>query len=101
MAVPAMFLPIFVYWIPIFSLILGIWNSDAMLIVAGAAAYAVQAILLVPVSRICRIHWHKALCFPLAAVPVIACFTRALYHRLVSGAVVWRGRSVSVCRSES
>jgi hypothetical protein len=101
MAIPAMFLPIFVYWAPLVSVLVGLCKSVPALMAAGGLAYAVQFLLLFPVSRICTIRWTKAAFFPAAAAPVVCCFAKALYHRLVSGSVDWRGRVVTVSRKRS
>jgi hypothetical protein len=101
MAIPAMFLPVAMYWFPLMSILAGLWKSDPTLMVAGGLAYAIQLALLLPASRICTIRWAKAIFFPAAAAPVICCFTKALFHRLVSGSVCWRGRVVAVSRTRS
>jgi chlorobactene glucosyltransferase len=101
MAVPAMFLPIFTYWVPLTAVVVGLVEGKPALIASGGGAYVVQAALLISASRICKVRWPKPLFFPLAAVPVLCCFTKALYHRLVSGAIAWRGRVISVSRVES
>ena len=94
MAAPAMFLPIFVYWVPIATCVLGALRAEPGMIVAGVAPYIIQVALLLLIVRMCRIRWIKALCFPLAAAPVMCCFLKALYYRYVSGAVAWRGRVI-------
>jgi chlorobactene glucosyltransferase len=101
MAIPAMFLPIIVYWVPLASVLVGICKHDPALVLAGGSAYAIQAILLLTVRSKCTFRWAKAVFFPAAALPVLCCFTRALYHRVVSGSIVWRGRTVTVLRSKS
>ena len=92
MAVPAMFLPVFVYWIPIATAALGVMRQNAMMIAAGLSAYVVQAGLLLILVRLCRFRLAKALCFPLAAIPVMCCIAKALYYRCAREAVAWRGR---------
>jgi hypothetical protein len=96
MAVPAMFLPLVVYWVPLLAVFVGLLEAKPLLVASGGLAYAVQLALLIPASRICKIRWPKAIFFPLAAVPVLCCFTKALYHRLISGSVAWRGRVIAV-----
>jgi len=94
MAVPAMLLPVFVYWIPIAAVILGVLRDHPIMSAVGFVAYGIQACLLLLVVRMCRIRWGKALCFPLAALPVICCMGKALYLRWIRGAVAWRGRVI-------
>jgi hypothetical protein len=100
MAIPTMFLPAVVYWAPLMGILVGLWKSGPALMAAGGLAYAIQLALLLPVSRIGTIRWAKAIFFPAAAAPVICCFTKALYRR-VSGSVWWRGRVVTVSRTEA
>lgn len=100
LAFPAMFLPVFVYWVPIVTCVLGATSGNWLMILSGCSAWLIQASLLIPVQRICRIHFGKALAFPLGALPVLYCFTLALYHRCVSGSVSWRGRIISVRKAD-
>jgi glycosyltransferase involved in cell wall biosynthesis len=100
MAVPAMFLPVFTYWVPIATAVLGIARQNAVMIAAGMSAYVIQVGLLLLVSRFCRLRFAKALFFPLAAIPVMCCIGKALYHRWTSGAVAWRGRVLPLSSAE-
>lgn len=95
MAVPAMFAPVLFYWVPLATAALGIVQRNPIMIAAGLSAYLAQAALILLSARMCRLKLLKALFFPLAVFPVAACFARALYHRLVSGSVAWRGRVIS------
>ena len=96
LAFPAMLLPVFVYWVPLAALAVGLATGRPAMIAAGVVPWAIQAALLVLAGRICRYQWPKALLFPLAVLPVVCCFTRAIYHRLASGSVAWRGRVIAV-----
>lgn len=101
MALPAMFLPVFVYWGPLLAVWIGWARRRPILAVAGAAAYAIQLGLVFMSRRIVSVRFPAAAFFPLGAFPVFCCFVRALYHRLRDGTVVWRGRAVSVTESLS
>lgn len=96
MAIPAMLLPIFFYWVPLFCVVWGVVNTHWPMFVAGLATYLVQLWTTWLSTRICRIRWSKAVFFPAAALPVICCFSSALFHWWCRGAVYWRGRVVSV-----
>lgn len=96
MAVPLMFLPVFFYWIPLATAVLGIARREPVMIAVGLAAYLIQAALVLLASRMCRIRMFKAMFFPLAVFPVASCIARALYHRWISGAVAWRGRVIPI-----
>lgn len=94
MAIPAMFLPVVVYWIPIAAFVAGLLQRDWSLVVAGLGPWIIQAGLLGLVGPLCRIRLGKALFFPLAAIPVAACLSRALVLRVFRNSVEWRGRRV-------
>jgi hypothetical protein len=96
MAVPLMLLPCLVYWVPVATAVIGVARRDLVMALSGFEAYAVQAALLVLVTPVCHLRWLKALCFPLAPLPVVCCIFRALYHRYRNSAVLWRGRAVSI-----
>lgn len=96
MAVPVMFLPLIVYWVPIAAAVVGVLKGAPAMFAAGISAYVTQAALLLLVVPMCRMRCGKALCFPLIAVPVFSCFVNALYYRCVRGGVSWRGRMVQV-----
>ncbi|HEY4259458.1 MAG TPA: glycosyltransferase family 2 protein, partial [Schlesneria sp.] len=95
-AIPTMFLPIFVYWLPLVCLALGTVSLNWTMIAAGGSAYLIQACLLFPARKLCQFRWGKALFFPFNALPVLCCFTMALYYRLSRGSVAWRGRVVRI-----
>jgi glycosyltransferase involved in cell wall biosynthesis len=99
-AVPTMFLPVFAYWVPIATVVLGIVRQNAVMIAAGMSAYVIQVGLLLLLFRLCRIRFGKALFFPLAAIPVMCCIGKALYHRWATGAVAWRGRVLPLRSAE-
>ena len=95
MAFPAMFLPIFVYWVPLAAIVVGFTSSQWTMFSVGLAAYLIQASLLWLGRPMMRIRLWKALFFPLATFPVIACFSKAIYHRCASNSVAWRGRVIA------
>ncbi len=95
-AIPLMFLPLFIYWIPLATFAVGWWQSRWEMVIAGAATYGLQASLLCPFTPICQMRWRWALFFPLAAIPVFCCFSVALYHRLFARSVAWRGRVIPI-----
>jgi chlorobactene glucosyltransferase len=94
MAVPMMLLPIFISWVPIATAVLGFLRPAPIMAIAGLSAYCIQISLLFLVLPFCRLRLGKAVWFPLAAFPVMCCIGKALYHRLVNGAVAWRGRVI-------
>lgn len=98
LAPAAMLLPFFVYWTPLIALAVGAARGDAVLAAVGFAGYAASWLALVAARLLCgcRFAWAAASCFPLAAVPVALCFAIAIYHRLVGGAVSWRGRVIAL-----
>ena len=64
LAFPAMLLPVFVYWIPIATLAIGLWNQSPSMIAAGGITYAIQLYIVWLSTRICRVRWSKAVFFP-------------------------------------
>ncbi|TWU31556.1 glycosyltransferase [Novipirellula artificiosorum] len=92
LAIPLMFLPIFVYGTPLLTLMIGVAENHAWMIASAASAILAQATLLISASRLCSLRWSKAVCFPLAAIPIFCCFASALYHHYVRGGTTWRGR---------
>jgi hypothetical protein len=96
MAALLMLLLFLVYWAPIAAVVIGVARQDLLMAMTGLGTYAVQAALLALVIPVCHLRWIKALCFPLAPIPVVCCISRALYHRYRHGAVLWRGRAVSI-----
>ncbi|TWT57498.1 putative glycosyltransferase EpsJ [Thalassoglobus neptunius] len=99
MALFAMWLPIFMYWIPIATAVVGIVQGNLLMTVSGIATYVIQALLLIPATQLCTLRFAKALCFPLAAFPIICTFSSALIHRWKRNAVHWRGRTIELSKS--
>ncbi|MFG0261539.1 MAG: glycosyltransferase [Novipirellula sp. JB048] len=93
-ALPAMFLPVLIYGIPLAAIAAGLWHHDALLVISGVIAYLLQAAAVGLARRLAEIRWLKAMAFPLATLPLVCCFTRAIYHHWISGGVAWRGRIV-------
>lgn len=93
-AFPAIVVPLFVYWLPISVLLVGIVRQDGWWIICGISAYVSQAAILVLASRLAEMHPLKSLAFPFSAIPIGCCFARAIYHHFISDGVVWRGRVI-------
>ncbi len=93
-AFPLMFLPILVYWIPVATFAVGVWQGRWDLAVAGGATYTLQAALIWLVLPFCKLRYRWVWFFPLSAIPVFCCLSLALYHRLFAGSVAWRGRVI-------
>lgn len=91
-AIPFMFIPIVVYATPLLAIVVGLYLLDALMVAMGILAYGMQTLAIVPAARLCRLKWYKALCFPLAALPILCCFAKAFYHHYVDRGVKWRGR---------
>ena len=94
MALPAMFLPMFVYWLPLAGIVVGVLKGNPWLAAAGCSTYLVTVVTLVLARPLCRFQWRKALFFPLLVFPLVCCCLRALYYRVFKGAVAWKGRAV-------
>ncbi|TWU35329.1 4,4'-diaponeurosporenoate glycosyltransferase [Novipirellula aureliae] len=92
LAIPFMFLPIFVYASPLLAIAAGLYQHETLMVAIGIFAYVTQAIVLVPATRLCRLKWYKALCFPIAALPITCCIIKAYYHHYIDRGVKWRGR---------
>lgn len=96
LAIPTMFLPVFVYWVPMTTLALGLIWGEAKMVAAGVLAYVIQVGLVLLATKMCQVRWGLALFFPLAAIPAACCLGKALYFRWTQGAVLWRGRAIRV-----
>ena len=96
MTLPVMFLPVFVYWVPLLCIALGAILGDVMLLAVGGFTYLIQYASLLVGRRVFSFHPGKLLFFPLVAIVVLCCFSRALYYYTAKGAVMWRGRSIQI-----
>ncbi len=81
--------PLVVFWTPVVAIVVGAWESNAAVLLAGCAAYVALYASLWP-SR------SLALFFPLLVISFWCCLVRALYHYVAWGSIVWRGRAVKV-----
>ena len=95
-ALPGVFLPVLVYWVPLAGAVAGVWKGNWLLAAAGCGTYLVGVAMLVVARRLCRFQWRKALFFPLVVLPLVCSGLRALYYRMVKGAVAWRGRAIAI-----
>jgi glycosyltransferase involved in cell wall biosynthesis len=89
-------LPVFVFWLPIYCLIVGVSERNWLLVAVAATAYALQYAGVWLGRSIIRFHPGKILLFPLVVVVVSSCLVRAFYFYTVQGAVQWRGRTIKV-----
>jgi hypothetical protein len=91
-----MLLPVLVFWSPWLTAIVGAATGNPFLLVAGLVAYGVQYATLLSAREVFSFHFGKSLFFPLVAVVVLCCFTRAWYYYAVHGSILWRDRAVRV-----
>ncbi len=96
LAPAVMFLPVFVFWIPLGCIVAGVLDGTPDLVAAGLATYLIQYATLWSGRKLFKFHPGKALLFPLVAIPVICCMAKALYLYSLRGEVLWRGRTVQV-----
>jgi glycosyltransferase involved in cell wall biosynthesis len=96
LAPAVMFLPAYVFWIPIVCIVAGISEGSLLLVSAGSATYMIHYGAIWSGRKLFKFHWAKALLFPLVAIPAICCMAKALYLYSLRGEVLWRGRSVQV-----
>jgi glycosyltransferase involved in cell wall biosynthesis len=83
------------FWLPLFLLVKGLWQQDLLLAGAGFGVYLVQYLSLFVTRGIFSFRPLKALAFPLSAVVVAYCLSRAYVLRL-QGKIDWRGRIIRV-----
>jgi hypothetical protein len=96
MAPAVMFVPVLVFWIPLYCGLTGAMEKNFGLVAAAAAIYALQLAMIWSSRRLFEFHPAKVLLFPLVAIPTFCCMMRALYLYCLRGAVEWRGRTVRV-----
>lgn len=77
---------------------LGAATGNPALLGAGAATWLFQAGTLLRARRLMRFSPLRLLLYPLGAVVVVCCATRALYLRHVRGSMEWRGRETPAPR---
>jgi glycosyltransferase involved in cell wall biosynthesis len=88
--------PLVVFGTPVVSIAVGAWESHPAVLLAGLAAYVAEYASLWPSRNLFRFHPVKVLLFPLVVFSLWCCLLRALYHYVVRGSIVWRGRAVKV-----
>jgi glycosyltransferase involved in cell wall biosynthesis len=96
LAPAVMLLPILVFGTPLLCAVAGLWGNDPRLVLAAVGTYALQYATLWPGRQIFSFHPGKALFFPLVAIAVVCCLTRALFLMTTRGSIHWRGRTIRV-----
>lgn len=94
LALPALMLPVLVYWVPLAALAAGSWRRNPLLLAAGGSTYLVHILMILHARKISRLRWTRAAFFPLLVLPLVCCGMRALYYRFAKGSVQWRGRTI-------
>ncbi len=94
LALPALMLPVLVYWVPLAALAAGWWHRNPLLLAAGVSTYLVHILMILHARKISRLRWTRAAFFPLLVVPLVCCGLRALYYRFARDSVQWRGRTI-------
>lgn len=94
LALPALMLPVLVYWVPLAALAAGSWHRNPLLLAAGGSTYLVHILMILHARKISRLRWTRAAFFPLLVLPLVCCGLRALYYRFAKGSVQWRGRTI-------
>jgi len=94
LALPALMLPVLVYWVPLAALAAGSWHRNPLLLAAGGSTYLVHILMILHARKISRLRWTRAAFFPLLVLPLVCCGMRALYYRFAKGSVQWRGRTI-------
>ena len=75
-----------------------LFTGNVWLLGASVLAYASQYLGMIAFRRFFHVVPLRLLFYPLNPIPTACCICRALYHRWVHGAVLWRGRSLRVGR---
>jgi glycosyltransferase involved in cell wall biosynthesis len=96
LAPAVIFLPVLVFWAPVYCGVSGAIEGDLVLVTLAATTYALQYAMIWSGKSLFQFQPVKALLFPLVAIPVLCCMVRALYLYLLRGAVEWRGRTIRV-----
>jgi glycosyltransferase involved in cell wall biosynthesis len=96
LAPAVLFVPVLVFWVPIYCAVTGAIDGNIALVTAAVATYALEYAMIWSARRLFQFHPGKALLFPLCPIPTSCCMMRALYLYALRGAVEWRGRTVRV-----
>jgi chlorobactene glucosyltransferase len=99
MSVPAMGLPLLVFWLPIAAAFIGFWANDTRLIAVGLFQPVADLLGLVRIRPYCDFRWHKAIFFPLIVIPIICVLAKAFYEQHIRGQHVWRDRVIDLADS--
>lgn len=100
MSIPAMGLPVLVFWVPIVAVLVGIWSGDIRLFAVGLLQPLIGMFSLFRVRSLCRFQWHKAVFFPLVVIPIVCVLARAFYQQNIRGTHVWRDRTIDLKDTE-
>lgn len=95
LAIPLIFLGFLQNWMPLFAVILGVLNTNPLLLIVGLTSYGFQYLSFFSVRRLMRFRPLKLLFFPLAAIVAACCILRALVSH-TKGSILWRGREIKV-----
>jgi hypothetical protein len=95
LAIPLMILGFIQNWIPLIAVVLGVMNSNPLLLLVGVISYGFQYLSFFSVRRLMRFRPLKLLFFPLAAIVAACCILRALVSH-TKGSIIWRGREIKV-----
>ena len=95
LAIPLIILAIFQNWAPLVAIAVGVIKANGLLIIFGAGSYGIQYLSFFFVRRLMHFRALKALFYPLVVVVATCCMIRALVYHM-RGAILWRGRKISV-----
>ncbi len=95
LAIPLMILGFLQNWMPLLAVVLGVLNTNSLLLLVGLTTYGVQYLSFFSVRRLMRFRPLKLLFFPLVAIVAACCILRALVSH-TKGSILWRGREIKV-----
>ena len=95
LAIPLMILGFLQNWMPLLAVVLGVLNTNSLLLLVGLTTYGVQYLSFFSVRRLMRFRPLKLLFFPLVAIVAACCISRALVSH-TKGSILWRGREIKV-----
>lgn len=95
LAIPLMILGFMQNWMPLLAVILGVLNTNPLLLLVGVTTYGFQYLSFFSVRRLVRFRPLKLLFFPLVAIVAACCILRALVSH-TKGSIIWRGREIKV-----
>jgi glycosyltransferase involved in cell wall biosynthesis len=95
LAIPLMILGFLQNWMPLIAVVLGVLNTNPLLLLVGLTTYGFQYLSFFSVRRLVRFRPLKLLFFPLVAIVAACCILRALVSH-TKGSILWRGREIKV-----